>query len=57
MVRSCAAYGCTNKCKAGFEIKFYKIPKNNDLWQRWLNNIRREGKPQKDENFYMLNSF
>ena len=51
MVRSCAAYGCTNKWKTDSEIKFYKIPKDNDLGQKWLNNIRRDGKLPKDENF------
>ena len=50
---SCAAYGCTNKWKADYEIRFYKIPKDNDLRQKWLNNIRREGKLPKDENFYI----
>ena len=54
MVRSCAAYGCTNKWKTDSEIKFYKIPKDNDLGQKWLNNIRRDGKLPKDENFYIV---
>ena len=53
MVGSCAAHGCTNKWKADSEIRFYKIPKDNDLGQKWLNNIRREEKLPKDENFYI----
>ena len=56
MFRSCAAYGCTNKWKADSEIRFYKIPKDNDLQQKWLNNIRRERKLPKDENFNICSS-
>ena len=50
MVPLCTASGCTNKRKADSEIRFYKIPKDNDLRQKWLNNIREEELP-KDENF------
>ena len=41
------------KWKADSEIWFYKIPKDYDLWQKWLNNIRRERKIPKDQNFYV----
>ena len=53
MVRSCSAYGCTNKWKTDSEIRFYKIPKYNDLQQEWLNNTKGEGKLPKDEDFYI----
>ena len=51
MVCSCAAYGCTNKWKADSEIRFSKIPKDNDLRQKRLNNIRREESFQKMRTF------
>ena len=53
VVRSCAAYGCTNKWKADPETRFDEIPKDNDLRQKWLNNIRRKGKLPNDENIYI----
>ena len=46
MVCSCAAYGCTNKWKADSKIRFHKIPKDNDLQQKWLNNIRQGELPK-----------
>ena len=54
MVRSCSAFGCKNECKKDSGIKFYSLPtkeKNNDLRQKWLANIKREGDLPKDENF------
>ena len=51
MVRSCAAFGCTNKWKADSDITFHRIPKDVNLRKKWIQNIKREGKLPKDENF------
>lgn len=56
MVRSCSAFGCSNKWEIDCEIKFYRIPKDKDLRQQWITNIKREGKLPKDENFFICSS-
>ena len=53
MVRSCAAYGCTNKWKKDSEIAYHKLPTDRALREKWLINIKREGKLPKDENFFI----
>ena len=56
MVRSCAAFGCTNRWKAGSDVTFHKIPKEYQLRQKWLQNIKREGKLPQDESFFICSS-
>ena len=56
MVRSCAAFGCTNKWKPDSQLFFYPIPKDADLRKKWLCNIKREGKLPKYENFFICSS-
>ena len=44
MVKSCVAYGCTNRWKSGVGITFHTFPlKDQDQLQKWLKAIRREG--------------
>ena len=44
MVKSCVAYGCTNRWKSGSGITFHTFPlKDQDQLQKWLKAIRREG--------------
>jgi len=56
MVRSCSAFGCRNKWEEGSEIKFYKLPKNVELRELWLANIKRDGKLPRDENFFICSN-
>ena len=56
MVRSCAGFGCTYRWKAGSDVTFHRIPKESQLRQKWLQNIKREGKLPKDENFFICSS-
>ena len=56
MVRSCAAFGCTNRWKAGSDVTFHKIPKESQLRQKWLQNIMQEGKLPQDESFFICSS-
>ena len=48
MVRSCAAFGCTNRWKAGSDVTFHKIPKESQLRQKWLqkHKARRKTSPR-----------
>ena len=56
MVCSCAAFRCTNRCKNGSDVTFHKIPKESQLWQKLLQNIIKERKLPKDENFFICTS-
>ena len=56
MVRSCAAVGYTNRWKSESPVYFYRIPKDSNLKTKWLNNIKREVKLPKDENFFICST-
>lgn len=58
MVRSCSAYGCSNRWQKESNIIFYRIPSNKNLKLRsdWLQNIKRDGVLPKDENFLICSA-
>ena len=44
MVKSCVAYGCTNRWKSGSGITFHTFPlKDQHQVQKWVTAVRREG--------------
>ena len=55
MVRSCSAFGCSNRWEKESTITYYRIPskKNSKLRSDWLHNITRDGLLPKDENFFI----
>ncbi|KAI5712107.1 hypothetical protein M8J75_005920 [Diaphorina citri] len=43
MVKSCCAYGCTNRQKTGSGITFHSFPSDVELKRKWVKAIRRQG--------------
>lgn len=56
MVRYCVAFGCNNKWEKDSKISFHRLPKDPLLKNRWIQNIKREGKLPKDENFLVCSA-
>ncbi|KAF6210090.1 hypothetical protein GE061_015846 [Apolygus lucorum] len=42
MVKTCAAYSCSNKCQKGNGISFHTFPKDPELRQKWVIATKRK---------------